>query len=940
MIGRGILGFVAPGVGGAVRSTIDLHADLTSALFRAARDAFRRPSARHSNAVVSSVEAAEHWRRRWAAYVIGTAAAISAGVISAPAAPWSLLAAIPVAVAGVLGVAQCGYENWRARGGRGGWRRWIQAPGEWLPHDAPGAGAGLGWHRVGVGLAALVALAPTLAAAATSVAPAVTTATDQGIAIINAILPGTLTSTGASTGTSTMTPWTAALGVWSSALCGFAGMMLSYHILLGIIHSAHTGRPLGDKFHQTLAPLRVCIGFALLVPVPGGSGLSGVHLLLAESAGALSMTASSIWSTFASNVLVAETTATPTASGSLGIPSSVGGAALARKVLASELCVGVYNAVAFYPVTVPPVGGTTVNGRQVWDYGDECGSFSLPSSTTPATTTTPATGASASTASATTTYATARITATTAVVTAERSDAKPLIAAALPAGTPPGGGTWPSPGGLLAPLSSTGAIYDTAMTAASAAYLSTQQSAARTAIVSQSTSDGWPSAGALWGAIGSASAAVSALASEAPDVGDPTPLDDESKALKLLSDDLRQEDRAAGGVTPGQLDAVGGGGGLMARLTSPVMTPLSQTLIAMGTASSVDDIVSEGHAVVGGCEAAIVGGAVVAAGLKNWFSDSLGGGGAWDWLSGWAKIAIGAAYAGGWTQAYLLPLIPWMAMNSIAVTWTILLCEAAIALPIWAFLLIRLDGGDDIITSIQRPGLIIAINACLMPVIAVLALISSYYTTGLILGLIGRYMPVAWAGAQSGHTVTLGGLVGAYVLIVFIQYQAAGRLLAAPVEITSRVMRYWGASAEGSGDGGHAAAAAALGAGLGRALPTNAPPNKSTGGGGNGGGGKKPGGGSIRPAGGGGPLTGGSSGGGSGGEGAGGGGDDGYGGDDGGFGGGGDKWFNAPVMTPEHEESAREDYEEWREKREDKGGRVSYEDYRSYVRARHAGERG
>jgi len=258
----------------------------------------------------------------------------------------------------------------------------------------------------------------------------------------------------------------------------------------------------------------------------------------------------------------------------------------------------------------------------------------------------------------------------------------------------------------------------------------------------------------------------------------------------------------------------------MARLTSPVTTPLSTVLMHVASVDSKDvmgDLVSSGHVVEGACEVAIIGGGAVAALAHNWVADSVGAGGAWDWLSGWAKIVIGASCVGGWTQAYALPMLPMIHVLWLTIGWMVALVEGAIAAPVLAFLFVRMDG-QELIDSVQRPGLIIAANICCRPIFGTLGLIASYYLLPIGVGLVGRYFPTAWLGTQSTHTVTLGGLVGVYVLMVYLEYQVVARLLGLVSELPDRILRWWGSPGENLHEGTHAAGAGAVGAAVGGSI--------------------------------------------------------------------------------------------------------------------------
>jgi len=78
-------------------------------------------------------------------------------------------------------------------------------------------------------------------------------------------------------------PYASAVAVFSGMLTFFGSLFLAWHVLSGIVMSAYTGKVLGQRFHQIWAPLRVVMGFGLLVPISGG--FSSIHFLLRDVVG-------------------------------------------------------------------------------------------------------------------------------------------------------------------------------------------------------------------------------------------------------------------------------------------------------------------------------------------------------------------------------------------------------------------------------------------------------------------------------------------------------------------------------------------------------------------------------------------------------------------------------------------------------------------------------
>ena len=57
--------------------------------------------------------------------------------------------------------------------------------------------------------------------------------------------------------------------ILNSILFALGAGIISWHTVQGIVASAHTGKPLGDRWHTIWAPMRVVWGVGNLAPVKG-----------------------------------------------------------------------------------------------------------------------------------------------------------------------------------------------------------------------------------------------------------------------------------------------------------------------------------------------------------------------------------------------------------------------------------------------------------------------------------------------------------------------------------------------------------------------------------------------------------------------------------------------------------------------------------------------
>ncbi|MDE1901949.1 MAG: DotA/TraY family protein [Alphaproteobacteria bacterium] len=111
-----------------------------------------------------------------------------------------------------------------------------------------------------------------------------------------------------------------ALGVYSGAILIIAAFILFYHLAAMVAETAHHGKPFGNRASQIWAPIRLVVAVGLLVPV-SSSGLNcGQYIVLALTQAGSGL-ASNVWSGFV-KTLTADSTA-PAPDAAVDVSSAV-----------------------------------------------------------------------------------------------------------------------------------------------------------------------------------------------------------------------------------------------------------------------------------------------------------------------------------------------------------------------------------------------------------------------------------------------------------------------------------------------------------------------------------------------------------------------------------------------------------------------------------------
>lgn len=162
-------------------------------------------------------------------------------------------------------------------------------------------------------------------------------------------------------------------------------------------------------------------------------------------------------------------------------------------------------------------------------------------------------------------------------------------------------------------------------------------------------------------------------------------------------------------------------------------------------------------------------------------------------------LLLFALLAVGVVHAYVLPLIPYIMVLFFVMGMLILVVEAMIAAPLWAFFHVRMDG-QEFVDNVQRPGYMIAFNLLLRPVLMVLGLMMSLAVFGAMMWFLAQTFHVAAAAATADHSIGPIGIIVMLVILTYLHYQIALRSFNLILQVPDRVMRWFGQGGENLGE--------------------------------------------------------------------------------------------------------------------------------------------
>lgn len=556
----------------------------------------------------------------------------------------------------------------------------------------------------------------------------------------------------------------AAFATFSGSLAFLGSLFIAWHVLVGVVSTAYSGKILGDQFHQIYAPLRVVLGFGMLVPV--SDGYSAVHFLLRDvvSVAAINLGNAPI------KVYVSGLTTGDQSANIIGQQ----GSAVAKQFLYLEACTAVVNGLTEnrflnWGTTISPQRATvvqntkksswglfTANGEvyetTLWDY-DECGSLSFTSSTPEQT-------------AAIGNFYTTRINATKQLQAAVEG-----MVSASQIGDYFGKYDFSDVGdnglseellkmnyitpSLLSTYSSVQTSWNSSVGSAASNVFKTDNANQATNLKALIDARGFMAAGTLERSLAQISAKASSLASESPTTTGSSLEGEYAVAYNNLRAVVTQIYSNGSGSLYAQGEALptsaGDDGGIRAAFWSTMTHYLVRP--APGTADHdallldpVGGMISFGHTLLVGFQAGML--ALIAAnalaGAGVGVGDSLAGlagfgiasqalSAVLNFLSEWFGYVLIIVLIVGLLHAFVLPAIPFIMVMVMGISWLVMFLEAAIAGILWAFAFLRMDGAQ-LFDRNQAPGVSLLFNLFLRPAIGMLAFIGGTLLLPVILG--------------------------------------------------------------------------------------------------------------------------------------------------------------------------------------------------------------
>ncbi len=626
-------------------------------------------------------------------------------------------------------------------------------------------------------------------------------------------------------------PIGAAFSVFSTSLTFLGSLLLSWYVLVGIVSSAYEGKVLGQKWHQIWAPLRVVLGFGMLVPV--SHGFSSVHYLLKNVIGVAAVN-------LGNAPIVAYINAATDRSNASTLTTNVG-SDLARQIIEQETCKYVINYInnsnsgrytrgkALAPENnYPLVSGESAHWLSdtgtLWDY-KACGSLSFEQPTVSDS------EVLNDASPKLTDFQTSRVKATATMISAlrdpnlidynalakfvvEHADwdinavtSKELVDQLL--------NQHIIANDFVSKLYTIITNWNTSVSDAAGVVFSKAIADNSSKLKDRINKYGFMAAGSYERSLSSIAGLTVSLASDKPIVKtvnlSQRYKDSVQKALSIIAKSRYDDTNLAlaTGIAEPEDDA-----GWTTYILGKVFGPnISNMKLHKDSPDPIGDMITFGHNLLN----------IVAVGIGV-MALAAGGSKALGWVPGAGSVASGMiTYVSQWIgyilmiclivgliHSFVLPMLPMMMVFVMGVSWLVLYLEAAIAGILWAFAFIRMDGSEFFDRN-QAPGVTLLFNLLLRPAIGMLA----YCGMLLLLPELLRSLSLIWDQAYWVQTGDNGGFVfifqwlGGIVLFTWMQWHLTLRITGLIPTIADRVGHWMGFSGmHGYNDGQEASAAA------------------------------------------------------------------------------------------------------------------------------------
>ncbi|MCB5205315.1 DotA/TraY family protein [Neorhizobium sp. T786] len=623
----------------------------------------------------------------------------------------------------------------------------------------------------------------------------------------------------------TTTGFGLAMSIFSSTLVYIGSLTLLGMIFQGVISTAASGKVLGDKYHQIYAPLRVVIGIGLMIPV--SHGFSNGHLFLRDVVARASINlVDAMWVGYVEHVVQKHHAL---------MPMSAGGEKVVLDLLESEICAAVHNKMAepwgLTPVILPEKEGVLnefdklgVNIR-AWDYGQDCGRVDVVRINDKPGFSDDREKAVADQVENLRAFA-AYFGKLFSVQNHSLSNEQALKNITS--------GTLPRVANALRRM---GDDYDAKISAAVATEMALDKEGVkrRKKIVEAARQQGFVTAGMFWMAISKESAAVNQLVGlkhsrtgVRVDEDGSSNSDNIRAALQTLRHLISGEEAEIGLEANDLAGASDQKKNFITKALAPFARSLAEWMMSrpkFPDETIVDQIkrsdpiaeqVSSGHTFMAIAVTGILATLVPVIAAFTIAGSTLGTDGAALWAMPWLGTIFGTLWMIGAVRAYIIPVLPFIYMVIFAGLWLLAVLEAAIAIIVWAFGWLRMDG-EDMLAQASKMGAMLLFSVFLMLPIGMLAFIAAFLLLPLLVGTVDVLWSTMWWGNHEdpGLTSMLVGFILSTFLLMYLIIHIFGQIFV----IVDRILTWMGQQGHGFSDKGMlvgtaGAAAAVLGKGM------------------------------------------------------------------------------------------------------------------------------
>ncbi len=262
-------------------------------------------------------------------------------------------------------------------------------------------------------------------------------------------------------------------------------------------------------------------------------------------------------------------------------------------------------------------------------------------------------------------------------------------------------------------------------------------------------------------------------------------------ALETLRNQLTGEEQEIGLTANDLAGARDQEKNFITKLTAPLGRALGEWLLSRPSEpgnSIIDQIkkidpiaeqVSSGHTFMAIATAGIMASLLPIIAAFSIAGSAVGTDGAAMWAMPWVGAQMGTLWLIGAVRAYIIPVLPFIYMSVFGFVWLTAVLEAAIALVLWAFGWLRLDG-EDMLAQASKTGAMLLFGVFILPTLGMLAFLANFTALPLIVGTVEALWATAFWGNQDspGLTSLLVGLVLITFLSMYLIIHCFGQIFA------------------------------------------------------------------------------------------------------------------------------------------------------------------